>query len=69
MKNLKQAIYKMFDRILYALEMFPTKNQNGSNWLYEHKIKSSAYPDGTHYEYLNGAHISEVKRNKVNYNG
>lgn len=58
-----KTIYKIIDRIVYAFRMYPTKNPN--NWIYTHKIASSAYPDGSKHEYVNGCNINEINRNKV----
>lgn len=63
--KLFRAIANLIDRIVYAAQMFPTRNPTSPNWLYSHRIASTAYPDGTRYEYLNGCHISQIKRKKV----
>ena len=69
---MKTTYYKLFktianiiDRILFAFKMYPTKNPNVSNWLYDHRIKSTAYSDGTRHEYLGGIHISRINVKKV----
>lgn len=59
-----RTILKIVDRILFAFKMYTTKNTN-SNWLYEHKIASSAYPNGDRFEYLNGININELGRKKI----
>lgn len=65
-KNLFTLIATIIDRIVFAFKMFPTKNPNtDKNWLYTHRIASSAYPDGSKYEYINGININELGRKKV----
>jgi len=61
MKKPYIKLFKLLDRILYALEMFPTKNPNSLKC----KIASTAYGDGTRIEYLNGIDIKDLNRTKV----
>jgi hypothetical protein len=61
MKKPYIKLFKLLDRILYALEMFPTKNPNTIVC----RIASTAYGDGTRVEYLNGCDIKDLKRPKV----
>jgi len=58
-----KTIYKIIERIVFALKMFPTKNPNtDTNWLYDHRIKSTAYPDGTRSEYFGGVNINRIRK-------
>jgi hypothetical protein len=63
--KLFRLIAKILDRILFAFKMFPTKNPTTPNWLYSHRIASTAYPDGTRYEYVGSININDLKRKKV----
>ena len=64
-KKLFIATATIIDRIVYAFKMYPTKNPNTQNWLYKHRIASTAYPDGSKYEYINGISINDLGRKKV----
>ena len=55
----------LINRILFALQMFPTKNPNVTNWIYDHRISSTAYPDGSRHIYLGGININRIKNKKV----
>jgi hypothetical protein len=48
------------DRIIYAFQMYPTKNPNVVTG-----VSRTALPDGTINEYLGAILPSELKRNKV----
>lgn len=64
-KTLFISIYKIIDRTLFAFKMFPTRNPTSPNWLYSHRIASTAYPDGSRYEYVGSINIKDLKRKKV----
>ena len=64
-KKLFSFLANLLDRILFAVQMFPTKNPNSYNWLYDHRLKSTAYPDGTRIEYLTKVGPKDFHRNKV----
>ena len=57
-----KIIYKILDRIVFAFKMYPTKNPNTTNWLYDHRIKSTAYPDGSSVDYFGGIHINRIRK-------
>ena len=60
------TIANILDRIVFAFKMYLTKNHNTTkNWLYTHRITSTAYPDGSKYEYINGISINDLGRKKV----
>lgn len=59
-KQIYIKIFKAIERIIYAFQMYPTKNLNAVTG-----ISRTAYPDGTVSEYLGAILPSELKRNKV----
>lgn len=59
--KLFRLIAGFIDRIVFAVEMYPTKNPNTIVC----KIASTAYGDGTRVEYLNGCDIKDLNRPKV----
>lgn len=60
MKKAYTTLFKIIQRIIYAFEMYPTKNPNVVTG-----VASTCYKDGTRDVYLGAIHPKELNRKKV----